>query len=656
MKKPANYKYYSSKKNGVPFKDWPQECKDYKYWKRDIFRHPEWKELSDEEYLLAKKESKRQRGINATKLMRNRYQDMSTEQKSEVNKKKGSHYNNMMDEEKKKQNEILRQRSQNFWDSMTDDQRKEFCQYRWNLKSYEEKEVVIHRFNQAGIDRMKNLPREEIYQHIERMNEERIKKLEEDAEFREQQFELLRKHCQEYFDSLSGEELNTHYKNMHDKWRSKWQNDQEFRNNITTRLRESYTNYLDSLTPEQKSSLLSNNKFTRKFEKQFSESVLSNNYIYEKEYKVQNSNGFKLWDYAIYDKADMQLVMLVDLDGEFYHADKCDYNGLHSREDRDEKRGYFVPDGVKIQIIEENRFVNGFKEMMRILISNYDQYVNNLFELYRSIEFPYPNYGHLDLMKSFKQLLSLDCENKYLSLSTRNREGDRLINHFHHSIYHAHNKDSVSPYDAWNDDDLLRKCIINRTLYRSTLDPNKILQGFNVSKIAPKVSVFSAGRAKLLIYKYLNKFNEIFDPFSGFSGRMLGTMSMNKHYIGQDISPIHISESKNIIDFIKRCKINFPNIIIPNILCKDVNDSYGEYECLFTCPPYGMKEIWKREICSDKSCDDWIDICLSHFKCKRYLFIVDNTDRYSDFIVDLIINRSHFGKNVEYVLLMNRED
>lgn len=610
MKKPSNYKYYSNKKNGVPFKDWPQECKDYKNWKRDIFRHPEWKELSDEEYLLAKKESKRQRGINATKLMRNRYQNMSSEQKVEVNKKKGSHYNNMSDEEKNKYNEILRQRSQTFWDNMTNEQRKEFSQYRWNLKSDEEKESIIRRFNQAGINRMKELSKEEIDKQIKAMNKARLIKLEENAEFREKQINLLRKHNKEYISNLDRD----------------------------SRIR-----------------VLKDNKFNKKFEDRFRNSIMYKEFYFVKELMIEIDGSLKFWDYAIYNRMNDKLVMVIDLDGSFYHGDNSDYNGLHSREDRDEKRGYFVPEGVKVQIITEENFGTEFREMMNILIVGYDEYVNNIFKSLRSIEFPYPKYHHNELISSFNQLFRLDPCNRYLSLSTRNREGDRIINNFHHSIYHAHVRNKVSPYNAWNNDELLRKCIINRTIYRSILDPNKILQGFNVSKIAPKVSVFSAGRAKLLIYKYLNKFNEIFDPFSGFSGRMLGTMSMNKHYIGQDISPIHISESKNIVDFIERCKINFPNVIIPSMSCKDVNDSYGEYECLFTCPPYGMKEIWQREICSNNLCDDWIDICLSHFKCKRYLFVVDKTERYLEYVIDVIINKSHFGKSYEYIIMIDRD-
>ena len=42
------------------------------------------------------------------------------------------------------------------------------------------------------------------------------------------------------------------------------------------------------------------------------------------------------------------------------------------------------------------------------------------------------------------------------------------------------------------------------------------------------------------------------------------------------------------------------------LTCKDSLDDYGVYDCLFTCSPYSLKEIWNQPI-EDKSCDEWID-------------------------------------------------
>ena len=90
------------------------------------------------------------------------------------------------------------------------------------------------------------------------------------------------------------------------------------------------------------------------------------------------------------------------------------------------------------------------------------------------------------------------------------------------------------------------------------------------------------------------------------------------------------------------------------IECKDILNSKGEYQCLFTCPPYSDKEQWLDVKPDKRNCDDWIDECLNRFKCKRYLFVVDNTERYKDYIIDEIHNKSHFNKNNEYVIMIKK--
>lgn len=690
MEKPKNYAIYNNKKKPIPYSEWPQEIKEYKNWRRSIIKHPEWKDLSDDEWRKAVIESKKKRAESGRKAFKVKYENMSEEEKKVLNKKKSSwKKENMTEEEYKEKCKHMAEISNKFWNGMTEEQRKDFSKYRWNLRTDEEKKIIIKRFNQAGIDRMKSLPKEEIDRQIKVMNEARLKKLEEDDKFREEQFRLLRKHNQEYFGAMTDEEKSAFYKNRGIKyaeyWRKRWETDKDFvekqteflrsishlgaaeikrrwkeddkfREEQTELLNQARINYYNNTTAEERNRILGHNRLNRKFEKRFKESILNENFYFINEYMFVNGNEHKFWDYAIYNKQN-KLVMVVDLDGRFFHADTCDYNGLHSREECDEKRGLFVPENSKVHIIDENRFNDGFNEMIELLLVDYDDYINKQFELYRSIKFPFPSYNSYELINSFKQLCRMNPGNKYVNISLRNREGDRLITNFHKSIYRAHRKNCVSPYDAWYDDELLRKCIKNRILYRSsTTNPNKILQGFNVSRIAPKVSVFSAGRAKILIYKYLNQFNEVFDPFSGFSGRMLGCMSLGKHYIGQDISAIHIDESMKMLEFFNISKnVHYPDIVIPDISVNDITKSSGEYECLFTCPPYGNKEIWFNVNEDKRSCDDWIDLCLNNFKCKRYLFVVDSTDRYNDYIVDEIVNKSHLNKNTEYVILIDRE-
>ena len=217
----------------------------------------------------------------------------------------------------------------------------------------------------------------------------------------------------------------------------------------------------------------------------------------------------------------------------------------------------------------------------------------------------------------------------------------KLLNYFHPSIYKGKVGKNISIEEAWKDKLLLRRAVLNRIIYSKTLEPVDVLKGFYVSKIIPRVSIFSPSLAKYILEKYCTQ-DIIFDPFSGFSGRMLGACSLNKKYLGQDINKEHVEESNNIINYLG---------LNAEVTQKDIFESSGDYPCLFTCSPYRLKERWN-DTDIDKTCDEWIDECLKRFKCKEYIFVVDETEKYKDYIVEEIVNKSPLSKSKEYIVVI----
>lgn len=246
-----------------------------------------------------------------------------------------------------------------------------------------------------------------------------------------------------------------------------------------------------------------------------------------------------------------------------------------------------------------------------------------------------------DIKKEYNNLIERDFVGKPTKNINSSDIGLNIIRQYYPSIYKCSVDNKPSPYEAWFDEKLLRKCIENRIIYSKSLEPNAILNGFNVSKIAPKISVFNPLLAKYIINMFLGKLDVIFDPFSGFGGRLLGTCSLGKKYIGQDINLETVSESNSLI---RDLNLN------AEVIRKDIFESEGTYDYLFTCPPYGNKENWGNENQINYSCDQWIDECLKRFECKSYIFVVDNTEKYKGKVIYEINNRSHFGSNKELVI------
>jgi len=370
-----------------------------------------------------------------------------------------------------------------------------------------------------------------------------------------------------------------------------------------------------------------NDGYLSKAEKKFAEMLTNRNINFKHEYFYNN----KHWDFAIF--VDNNLNTLVEIDGEYNHGLISDFNGVHVKDQEDYGRFSLIDENIKFIAIDSKKIDESFSLLFETLNIDYEKWINNILNSLPE-EFPYHEYSDKRMMNDWKHL----CEYEY---KVGQKLGYSIINNFHKSIYSCSIKNKPSPLNAWNDKKLLEKCVRNRFIYKSILSSQNIADGFNVCKIAPKISIFNPSLARYLTEKYLNEYDIIFDPFSGFSGRMLGVCSLGKKYIGQDINETTIKESELI-----KNKFNLD----ATLKIKDVFDSYGEYDCLFTCSPYSDKENWNNKNQKILFCDEWIDVCLNHFKCKSYLFVVDNTEKYKDYIVEEIDNISHFNYNKEYVV------
>ena len=354
--------------------------------------------------------------------------------------------------------------------------------------------------------------------------------------------------------------------------------------------------------------------------------------------KFQFQYGYELngksFDFAIFNNGELKL--LIEIDGIYYHRLSEDSNGRHVRGEKDCERFGKVPENVKYIVGEDNNIEKCLEEITKVYDMDYDEWIKSIISDLPK-EFPYPKYTKERLAKDWKHLQEWEWnKNSYV--------GSSIVRHFHESIWEAHVGKNISPVECWNNKELLEKTVKNRMIYSSRLSSQSIVDGFNVCKIAPKVSVFNPMSAKYLIKTYLNEFSEVFDPFSGFSGRMLGCCALGKKYVGQDINTKHVIESNRIIDYLK---------LDASVKEQDIFIDQGKYECLFTCPPYGLKEIWNENE-TNYTCDMWISQCITRYDCKKYLFVVDSSERYKDYIIGEITNRSHFGNRKEYIVLITK--
>lgn len=284
------------------------------------------------------------------------------------------------------------------------------------------------------------------------------------------------------------------------------------------------------------------------------------------------------------------------------------------------------------------------KEKAEIDLSTQPQDIVSFYELFKASEFPIPSASDYAIAKEIERLVSTELFYDKLS--------SPIIRKYCPSIWKCQSHGTMSPFAYWDylktDFEAFKRLYNNRMKYKGTVTLDILREGINIAKYVGKVTYLKPNLAKRLIKTYLPSATEIFNPFNGFSGIMLGaTLGCGKHYIGQDLNAEFVAEANKIIeDFSLDAEVKVQDIFV---------DQEQEHETLFCCPPYEDLEEWNFDSkgkCIDKNmtCDEWIEVVLSKYKCKQYLFVVDKTEKYKDKIAEVLRNRSHMNENCELVL------
>lgn len=208
----------------------------------------------------------------------------------------------------------------------------------------------------------------------------------------------------------------------------------------------------------------------------------------------------------------------------------------------------------------------------------------------------------------------------------------------------------LSSLQAFYDDRIRWKMIVNRINYSGGfIDSKQILKAMNVTRTCKQPSWFSKTLARRLISTYCTS-ETIVDPFAGWGTRYDAAIEENRSYIGLDLNPElvawHIARGRDI-------KLG------------DANEFRFDEECsVFICPPYSDPKTGR---CFedynfdgfDKSAKalsqcDWLKIVMINVpNAKEYVMVCKIVDEgWEQHVVETISNRSHFGSNNEYVIVV----
>lgn len=255
------------------------------------------------------------------------------------------------------------------------------------------------------------------------------------------------------------------------------------------------------------------------------------------------------------------------------------------------------------EIIEVNNQKLTKKYIQSLSYEEREALIEPIFQILRSNGFPQPD-DTSDFEKDYKKLCNLEIDINQMERYNNSSLCTNICKHFCPSFYKTTERNKKTMEEVFNDDTTLRRMIKNRLgmdWYYSdnkgpgvneafNLSPKMFLQCIRSMRLVNSTSFFKPDIAKFMALKYSNENDTIFDMSIGFGGRLLGTISANRKYIGTD--PLTAPEVENMAEFLKFDKNNYT-------LIQSGSENYcgGEnsVDFVYSSIPYFDQELYSND-------------------------------------------------------------
>lgn len=257
------------------------------------------------------------------------------------------------------------------------------------------------------------------------------------------------------------------------------------------------------------------------------------------------------------------------------------------------------------------------------------RYKDEIFQHYRKNGFPYFKLSQNDINKEFKKLKDIDINSLIIDndIIKQNMLCLNVANYYMKHIFHVPSLKFKSPYDAFINDDMLKKAIDKRINFGDNMSDAGMRKVLSWVSGTQKVSNFRPTVAKYFYEKYSN--NGIILDFScGFGGRLLAALSSNNviEYHGVEPSLPTFNSLLNIKNDLNDKKI----INIHQIAFEDSTFNKNYFDLSFSSPPYYNTELYidnnekMQSYNRYKSKNEWRDKFLKVLIQKNYDYLKDN--------------------------------
>lgn len=148
--------------------------------------------------------------------------------------------------------------------------------------------------------------------------------------------------------------------------------------------------------------------------------------------------------------------------------------------------------------------------------------------------------------------------------------------------YAARRKGGVSALIAWQDEEEMRKAIEFQLSHGDPVEPHRVLRAITLRCRTP--TIFRPGVAKFIYERYCPRGGSVWDPCSGYGGRLLGAHVAGVCYIGTDVDEETVEGNRKVAATIGS------NATL-HLAAAEAFDP-GSIDLVFTSPPYFDREAY----------------------------------------------------------------
>lgn len=207
--------------------------------------------------------------------------------------------------------------------------------------------------------------------------------------------------------------------------------------------------------------------------------------------------------------------------------------------------------------------------------------VQEVLRLLRLLPFPYPEpFSEEAAAKALADVSSSLSATGDLTLS---RAGLALCTSLFPNRYAAKSRGALSAWEAWHRDESLRKAIAFQLKVGDPVLPHRVLKAITMASRTP--SVFRPTVAGTIYKTFCPQGGVVWDPCSGFGGRLLGAAAAGVRYIGTDVDTDTVEGNRKLAKMVGSSAEVFQ--------CPAEKFSPPCAVCLvFTSPPYYNRELY----------------------------------------------------------------